>query len=243
MRHLSRMLSGRLVKIAVGQEPVKHEYHIHESLLLEASEFFKKALMGPFKESQGVLELPEEESATVETFIKWLYSRACENTPLVKLAAKDESNMFLYLKTYAFADKYMITELENDVMKEVHAYLSSGPVISEEFYLSSNINGEDEPFFRSIVVGPIPEQVRFIFENTRPAARMRPLLVDHFLLHSSYPNMGASAKEGFKNLAEDVPDFGSCLVDRMFHWAAVKNRDVCDETHNTIGKLKQYCDN
>ncbi|KAI4652306.1 hypothetical protein J4E93_002505 [Alternaria ventricosa] len=68
-----------------AQEPVfvivevgdtKTRYHVHRSLLVEHSEYFKKALHGPWKEAQdGVVTLEDVESSTFSIFVDWVYSQ------------------------------------------------------------------------------------------------------------------------------------------------------------------------
>jgi hypothetical protein len=51
---------GGLVTIAVGPESVK--YVVHRAVITEESEYFKKALKGPWKEAeQGIVRLEDVE--------------------------------------------------------------------------------------------------------------------------------------------------------------------------------------
>ncbi|KAI4937144.1 uncharacterized protein J4E92_001871 [Alternaria infectoria] len=69
-----------------AQEPVfvivevgdtKTRYHVHRSLLVEHSEYFKKALNGPWKEAQdGVVTLEDVECSTFSIFVDWVYSQS-----------------------------------------------------------------------------------------------------------------------------------------------------------------------
>ena len=80
-----------MVIVEVGD--TKTRYHVHRSLLVEHSEYFKKALNGPWKEAQdGVVTLEDVESSTcgwktfgsvhhlaneviVSIFVDWVYSQ------------------------------------------------------------------------------------------------------------------------------------------------------------------------
>ncbi|KAJ4361292.1 hypothetical protein N0V95_001994 [Ascochyta clinopodiicola] len=59
-----------VVEIANG---VRH--HLHRTLLTEQSEYFEKALKGPWKEAdEGVVRLDDVESGPFNTFVDWLHT-------------------------------------------------------------------------------------------------------------------------------------------------------------------------
>lgn len=63
---------GPLITTHVGSE--KQCFHIHESLLCQASDFFKAACNSNFKEADGVIDLPEQNLEVFKHFIYWLYT-------------------------------------------------------------------------------------------------------------------------------------------------------------------------
>ncbi|KAI4630527.1 hypothetical protein J4E80_001465 [Alternaria sp. BMP 0032] len=75
-----------------AQEPVfvivevgdtKTKYHIHRSLLVEHSDYFKKASNGPWKEAQeGVVKLEDVECSTFSIFVDWVYTQTLPKTCL-----------------------------------------------------------------------------------------------------------------------------------------------------------------
>lgn len=60
------------MEIRVG--PQNHSFSVHHALLSKTSEFFKAALKKEWTEGQKrVIDLPEDDSDTVYTYIQWLY--------------------------------------------------------------------------------------------------------------------------------------------------------------------------
>ena len=61
-----------MVIVLVG--PQKYRFDLHKGLISSRSGFFKAAFMGKFKEADGILTLPEQDSATFRYFVYWLYT-------------------------------------------------------------------------------------------------------------------------------------------------------------------------
>lgn len=61
-----------MVAVLIG--PEKHRFEVHKSLLCEASDFFRAALTGNFRERNGEIELPEQKSEVFKFFIHSLYA-------------------------------------------------------------------------------------------------------------------------------------------------------------------------
>src|SRR6266852_8369660 len=68
------MKSGVMVKTTVG--PEKETWLLHEDVICERSQFFKKAFTGCFQESdKKEIHLQEENPKTFGYFIDWLYGK------------------------------------------------------------------------------------------------------------------------------------------------------------------------
>lgn len=61
-----------MVVVLVG--PIKRRFEVHKGLVCSRSDFFKAAFMGTFQEADGTITLPEQEPATFEYFVYWLYT-------------------------------------------------------------------------------------------------------------------------------------------------------------------------
>ncbi|KAK3997109.1 hypothetical protein QBC44DRAFT_364855 [Cladorrhinum sp. PSN332] len=243
------MLYTHSIKVVVGVE--EDEWSIHEKLL-DVSAFFNKAITGPWKESQdGVLRLPEDDLEAVKLFIKWLYTRACnpDADPLGKILS--EPDMFLYVKAYVFATKYIIPELADYLFEAVHRYFTRDPgnggTHSHRRLRVGRLRNRQEAktmehIPRPLAVNPVPEHYQYLFENDRIAtSKMKLLLMDHFLTHSRFKLMDDDTKEKFREMQRDVPDFGSCLLDRMFLWASAKSHDCKnDGVFTVVGCMEWY---
>ena len=64
-------LYDSLVIMLVG--PEKKEFSIHKSLICAQSDFLKAATMGNFKESNGIVTLPDQDISAFQYFVHWLY--------------------------------------------------------------------------------------------------------------------------------------------------------------------------
>ena len=70
-------LYDSFVSVLVG--PKKKEFSIHKGLICAQSEFFKAATMGNFKESKGIVTLPDQDISVFQYFVHWLYRGTLRN--------------------------------------------------------------------------------------------------------------------------------------------------------------------
>ncbi|KUI67055.1 hypothetical protein VM1G_03301 [Cytospora mali] len=155
------LLSHRIVTIYVGPPQKRYRYTVHENLLSVKSEFFRASFRRGFRESKdGVLELPEDEPRAFELFVGWIYSQPLHmlNASHLKvLRPPDGKNITIrdYLHLYVFASKYLMEDLQDEVVDIVYDYYASPDHVP---------NGLD---------------VAFIYQNTTADSKMRPLLRVH----------------------------------------------------------------
>ena len=162
------MLSSRVVAVQVGRDKVK--WSLHENLISETCDFFKVAFRGEFKEKAGELELPDDDPAAFELFIRWLYAkRASLATSSPFLPINGPADVRQYLQLYVLAAKYLIGDLQNEVIDIVYDYFAP----------------EGEPY-------PDLRDVQFLFENTGSNDAMRKLLT----VHASFELFSAQVAEG-----------------------------------------------
>jgi hypothetical protein len=126
-----RNLGTELVTIYVGNKPA--QFVIHKKLLCDTTDFFLKAFSGSFKESEGVLRLPEESPGVFSLFIDWLYRSRIAHTN----SGRHWVNLF---NLYIFAEKLCLNELANrtmDRIRHTYALLSSAlvtPALASHVY-------------------------------------------------------------------------------------------------------------
>ena len=100
------------VTLFVGED--KRPFHVHRSLLCEASSFFKAAFEGNFREtSEQKMDLPEEDEGSFDLFVQWLYDRHYE-IPLGWLERFLEP-----VKLYVLADKYDVRGLRSLIIEKL----------------------------------------------------------------------------------------------------------------------------
>ncbi|KAK4223025.1 hypothetical protein QBC38DRAFT_400377 [Podospora fimiseda] len=207
---IHRNLSSRTIEIRVGGDDTK-PWFIHEALLCDVSEFFVKAFNGSFLESKGILKFPEEDPVVFEVFAEWIYKAKfseSKSPPLDKIRSREDLD--LLLRVYVFAESHLIKRLEDDIYTMVYRYLTS----NDQNKLGS--------------IPPEPEIIEYIFQNTIEDARIHSLLTDHFLAHLWANRLSDDAKARFKQAQKDLPDFGSCILDRMYRSVSI-NKDRFDK--------------
>ncbi|KAK4165026.1 hypothetical protein QBC43DRAFT_288238 [Cladorrhinum sp. PSN259] len=189
-------LSGRIVKVVVGRE--KHHCFIHEFLLCSVSEFFLKAFSGPFKESDGVLELPEDKPAVFEIFLKWLYLTASggrypESVHPINL----EDDLVLHLEVYVFADRFVINDFKEDIFRTVLLRLGHGK--EHNLWLASEVHRVRS----DLIIALKAKYLHYVFENTTESDKMR--------------------RKEFDDVGKAHPDFASFLLKALVKWEKCMN--------------------
>lgn len=133
---------GNMVKVYVGE--VKKLWYIHEDLLCERSEYFKKAFQGGFKEGyEKEIYLTELDPKAFGLFVDWVYGAPLQVTvptrprhsglprPTSRPRYSEPSpaefeQAFLFCKIYAAAQYLQMENLQNDAMDMYSSYIQSG---------------------------------------------------------------------------------------------------------------------
>ncbi|KAF2833633.1 hypothetical protein CC86DRAFT_12548 [Ophiobolus disseminans] len=111
-----------IVIIKVGPDGVK--YHFHKSLLVHHSEYFRKALSGPWKEAEGdLVTLDDVEPCIVTLFVHWLYTQQLplDNNEWVRMEIVEEKQywrdewLHVCFKAYVFGDRFLVPKLSRVV--------------------------------------------------------------------------------------------------------------------------------
>ncbi|KAF1849865.1 uncharacterized protein K460DRAFT_411672 [Cucurbitaria berberidis CBS 394.84] len=115
---LGTAVTKDVVVIEVG--PERKKYYLHKALLVHHSDYFRKALEGPWTEAQeGVIKLEDIEPAVVNWFVHWLYTGTLPGYR----DFKEENRIFdspieghmAKLKSYAFAERFLVPEFRKAV--------------------------------------------------------------------------------------------------------------------------------
>ncbi|KAF2656850.1 hypothetical protein K491DRAFT_715066 [Lophiostoma macrostomum CBS 122681] len=119
---VSTAARGDAVTIEVG--PDRRKYLVHKDLLTHHSEYFRRALKEPWKESDrnGVTVLDDVEPGVFNHFVEWLYLRETEKAFETRGELDEGSSTLrngrqdyggLVIKLYIFADRFGISQLQN----------------------------------------------------------------------------------------------------------------------------------
>ena len=106
------------VTLLVGE--AKTAFQVHEADLFEASPFFKAAFTSDFRESgERTMTLPEDDEATFDLFVEWLYHQRYHLPPPPKANAKEKDRSMQPLQLYVLADKYDIRRLKSLIISQI----------------------------------------------------------------------------------------------------------------------------
>ncbi|KAI9746900.1 MAG: hypothetical protein M4579_007563, partial [Chaenotheca gracillima] len=109
-------LGNTQVEITVGIGDQQKTYEVHESLICEASDYFKTALRGGFKGAETKqVSLLGVEPETFAFVLYWLYSGSLEKLSDTKAA------VWCFIKVWLFCEEYQIPELQDEAMNQLRS--------------------------------------------------------------------------------------------------------------------------
>lgn len=156
---------GQVVRIDVGEEnPVT--FHVHESIICGSSEYFKRALNGPWRESKERRVVFEDvESDTFNTYVNFLYR---DKIP-VRSNLKDETDetFLLLAKAYVLGDMLQDGRFKDASLDAIAHTVNSRHSVETPSPLSL--------IYALHSTGPV---VKLIYENTLDSSPARRLLLD-----------------------------------------------------------------
>ncbi|KAH3964080.1 hypothetical protein HBI73_034740 [Parastagonospora nodorum] len=129
----SVLLEGTIT-LEIG--PNRVEYHVHKALLVYHSEYFQRALEGPWKETEnGVFTLidvqPTAGKYTLNIFTHWLY---CQTLPdgddssewRQVAGGQEEENVAGMIQAYIFADRFLVPIFRRVINDKIIDYFDGG---------------------------------------------------------------------------------------------------------------------
>lgn len=153
------------VVVEIGTEHMK--YHLQKSFLTHYSDYFKKALMGPWEEAEkGIIPLHDVEPAVFNIFVDWLYTQKLPEQPDLWLRSAelprpevlqphDQVGM-LMIKLHVFADRFLVHALCQAMSRVIIAH-----------YYNNDIN-----------IVPHYEIIIYAFQNLPPQAKLLDFFVE-----------------------------------------------------------------
>ncbi|KAK0613891.1 hypothetical protein B0T14DRAFT_499282 [Immersiella caudata] len=216
---LNRRFSGRMVKIIVG--PERRKWAIHENMLCPISDFFVAALTGPFKEREGVIELPEEEVKAFDLFATWIYRPVWEARDLPAIEADD--NLRNYLALYVMSAKFLVNELEVEASGAIYRY-----------YTLKNDTKINE------AIKPKAEYVHYLFHNTMERAGLRRFFCDLIIVHCKGKEHPSKKDiEHWQTFTDDRADIGSQLMQSVCEYISGNNLSSLLK-QKRLGEFREY---
>ncbi|PVH96596.1 hypothetical protein DM02DRAFT_484747, partial [Periconia macrospinosa] len=119
-------------KVVVGQEPEQQTFLVHEEILCNCSEFFRRAMNGDWAESSDrVVKLPEDEADTFELYLNLVYTgnipiKKDTPTPRDNDASDDEDGfdpLHILVRIYILAEKLQDVLAKNQLVRSLLALL------------------------------------------------------------------------------------------------------------------------
>ncbi|KAH6239876.1 hypothetical protein HBI15_034300 [Parastagonospora nodorum] len=159
--------SQGIVVVQIGPDREKHQ--VHKVLLMHHSKYFRKALVGSWKEAtEQVVKLEDVESSTFRIFVHWIYTQELprDQDGWADLSVVPPSNdywmdylMSELVKAYVFGDRFLAPEFCRAVN---NASVKHTP-------LGSSFFDEDGCF-----------SIDYAFKNIRPSSVLLQHLVDMY---------------------------------------------------------------
>ncbi|KAK3113459.1 hypothetical protein LTR53_009232 [Teratosphaeriaceae sp. CCFEE 6253] len=169
--------SSRDIKIVVGSEAPK-TFFVQQRLLESTSKYFVKALKNQHlgeKAEPGVLNFPEDEIASWELLLFWVYKGTYYNRPIT--SASQES-MTLAVDAWALGDRLCIPDFQNQVR---------APPAAESAKASADPRRSTSQamlaMLRAMEITNIPiDVVQQAVDFSAPKSSMRALMADEIIL-------------------------------------------------------------
>jgi hypothetical protein len=114
----------------VGKKPT--QFVIHQKLPCDTTDFFLKAFSGSFKESEGIMLLPDEHPGAFSLFVDWLYRSRISHVS----TARHWVNLF---NLYIFAEKLCLNELANRAIDRIRHMEACGSLDIVTIALTSHV--------------------------------------------------------------------------------------------------------
>ena len=143
------------VTLLVGE--AKTAFQVHEADLFEASTFFKAAFTSDFRESgERTMTLPEDDEATFDLFVEWLYHQRDHLPQPPKANVKGKDRYMQPFQLYVLADKYDIRSLKSLIVSQVFTAFKQ-----DSYFLNC-------------------AAMVYAYEHTSPNSTIRKLIADRF---------------------------------------------------------------
>ncbi|KIV83081.1 hypothetical protein PV11_05140 [Exophiala sideris] len=148
----AELLSGPMLEIVVGSE--ERHWHLHQNLLVHHTRFFDEShtVNGERKRiKEGKLELRDEDPTAFELLVKWMYQGKIDDVSWMPKDVKWDY-AFTCQKLYLLCERIGLQELQNQAIDQFRRGCHEAGLV------------------------PGPEEMKPIYERTRPSSPFRRLI-------------------------------------------------------------------
>ncbi|PSN64734.1 hypothetical protein BS50DRAFT_529203 [Corynespora cassiicola Philippines] len=160
------------IKIIVGDGDDQSEFFVHQGIICDRSEFFRRALNGNWAESTDrVVRLPEDNPSIFSLYHGFLYTKSLPILP--ERISNDEKESEAIAEQYlALCELYVLAEKLVDSMFKADV-------------LDALKNRSTRPASNGACYYPNMDCVRVIYDGTRSKSKARSLLVSIYVDHGN----------------------------------------------------------
>lgn len=165
-----------MVTVEIGEE--HHVYHAYKALLIHHSDYFRKALKGPWKESkEHKVTLEDIEPNTFDIFVIWLYTQRLPGI----ISRWEEASRFRGDGNNEDEDG---GEYETNNTPESHLEIIKALVLGDRILAAKFRQAVNNYFVDRVIESPpYYESVIYAFERLRSDSPILPLLADTHCEH------------------------------------------------------------
>ncbi|UPX17197.1 uncharacterized protein EKO05_0007566 [Ascochyta rabiei] len=136
--------------VTVILEPQYKVYKVYKALLVKHSEYFKKALMGPWKEAEDrVVRIEDVESYTFDVFVDWLHTKRLPELDQHWRPEDDgpdgRQTTMAYVQAYVFGDRFQAQGFKHDMSQKLFdGFIQHVPFYDTIIYAYAHLPEEDD---------------------------------------------------------------------------------------------------
>ncbi|KAJ8112973.1 hypothetical protein OPT61_g4788 [Boeremia exigua] len=138
---------GSVAMIILKPHDIK--YTVHRAVLIEQSDYFKKALIGSWMEAhESTVRLEDVEQKTLDVFVEWIYTQTLPKSHQGWHETRTPEEVeHAMLQAYVFGDRYQALSFKAAVFQDIIKYFSnrgfSTPSYKMIIYAFNNLPEED----------------------------------------------------------------------------------------------------
>lgn len=238
-----------IVEIHVGSgNPPGAIFHVHKHIIIKSSPFFQNMLKGGWQEAETrVVKLPEDDLESIRIYLNWLYSGKIQLKPFIPSDRGADNttrnSQLVRLRVPAGAINRVAEDDDNDVKRceeharETYALLAKTIVFGDKLLDERFSDAAIDAFSHcsdscpKLQIIPGKEVTTYLYENTPPHSKVRPLLVRlYFVSRKTWDQVALEDFAGYP------PDFMTALAAEL-----LRLKGSCSTCRNWTKMRKTSC--